>query len=148
MYAIHSNIQLEQAITENLSLAIGYVHSAGRRIPIYRNVNLLNPIRFLADGRPVFSPLVNTATRHDLRFNVIQMVESVGVSQYDALTLQLTKRFSSGLQVSANYTLSKATDDAPEQNMTTGNIQGLVLSDPTNRSLDKGYSFSDQRHTL
>jgi hypothetical protein len=32
--------------------------------------------------------------------------------------------------------------------MTTQNIQGLVLSDPYNRSLDKGYSFADQRHTF
>ena len=53
------------------------------------------------------------------------------------LTLQLIKRFSHGLRLIANYTLSKATDDAPEQNLTTGNIQGLVLSDPTNRALTK-----------
>jgi hypothetical protein len=76
------------------------------------------------------------------------MVESAGVSEYNALTLQLTKRLSRGLQFSANYTLSKATDDAPEQNLTTGNIQGLVLSDPFNRRLDKGNSFADQRHTF
>ena len=55
---------------------------------------------------------------------------------------------SNGLTFLANYTFSKATDDAPEQNMTTGNIQGLVLSDPTDRSSDKGRSFSDQRHTF
>src|SRR5205823_4777269 len=86
--------------------------------------------------------------RFDPRFNNILMVESVGVSEYNALTLQLTKRFSRGLQFSVNYTLSKATDDAPEQNMTTGIIQGLVLSDPYNRRLDKGNSFADQRHTF
>jgi len=145
MYAIHTNIQLEQAITENLSLAVGYIHSGGQHIPIYRNINPINPTGVLADGRPVFGPPI---TRLDPRFNLIQMVESVGVSRYDALTLQLTKRFSRGLQFSANYTLSKATDDAPEQNLTTGNIQGLVLSDPTNRRLDKGSSFADQRHTF
>ena len=148
MYAIHANIQLEQAITENLSIAAGYIHSAGRHVPVYRNINPINPVRFLADGRPVFSPVVNAATRLDPRFNIIQMAESVGVSQYDALTLQLTKRFSRGLQFSTNYTFSKAADDAPEQNMTTGLIQGLVLSDPTHRSSDKGRSFSDQRHTF
>ncbi len=142
MYAIHSNIQLEQALTKNLSLAVGYVRSAGRHIPVYRNINAANPTRLLADGRPVFS------NRFDARFNVIQMVESAGNSNYDALTLQLNKRFSRGLQFSANYTLSKAMDDAPEQNTTTGNIQGLVLSDPTNRRLDKGNSFADQRHTF
>lgn len=143
MYALHFNFQIEQAITENLSLAAGFVHSGGRHIPVYRNINRVNPLRFLADSRPVFN-----ATRLDARFNVIQMVESVGVSRYDAFVLQLTKRLSRGLQLSANYTLSKATDDAPEQNLTTGNIQGLVLSDPTNRALDKGYSFADQRHTF
>jgi hypothetical protein len=76
------------------------------------------------------------------------MVESAGVSEYNALTLQLTKRLSRGLQFSLNYTLSKAEDDAPEQNLTTGIIQGLVLSDPYNRRLDKGNSFADQRHTF
>ncbi len=96
----------------------------------------------------MFSPTISAATRRDPRFNNILLVESAGVSQYDALTLQLTKRFSRGLQFSANYTLSKATDDAPEQNTTTGNIQGLVLSNPYNRRLDKGNSFADQRHTF
>ncbi len=148
MYAIHSNIQIEQALAKNLSLAVGYVHSSGCHIPIYRNINPINPIRSLADGRPVFSSLVSAASRLDPNFNNILMVESVGVSRYDAFTLQLTQRFSRGLQFSANYTLSKATDDAPEQNMAIGFSQGLVLSDPTNRRLDKGRSFADQRHTF
>jgi hypothetical protein len=147
MYAIHSNIQLEQAITQNFSFAIGYNHSGGRHIPVYRNINRI-PFGFLADGRRVFSNSVNSLTRFDPRFDNILMVESAGVSQYDALTLQLTQRFSRGLQFSLNYTLSKAEDDAPEQNMTTGNIQGLVLSDTFNRRLDKGNSFADQRHTF
>ncbi|MGI9166272.1 MAG: hypothetical protein ACR2G5_07785, partial [Pyrinomonadaceae bacterium] len=147
MSAIHANIQLEQAITNDLSFAVGYIHSAGRHIPVYRSINLI-PIRFLADGRPVFSRLVNPLTRYDRRFNNVLMVESAGVSEYNALTLQLTQRLSRGLQFSFNYTLSKAEDDAPEQNLITGNIQGLVLTDPNNRGLDRGYSFADQRHTF
>lgn len=152
MYAIHSNVQLEQGLAENLSLAAGYVHSGGRHIPVYRNINCLPVGATLADGRPLFGlatlPIISCTNRLFPQFQNIQMVESVGVSRYDALTLQLTKRFSRGLQFSANYTLSKATDDAPEQNMTTQNIQGLVLSDPHNRALDRGYSFADQRHTF
>jgi hypothetical protein len=147
MYAIHSNVQIEQAITENLSLAAGYIHSGGRHIAVYRNINLI-PTRFLADGRPVFDRAVNSATRFDPRFNNILIDEAAGVSRYDALTLQLTRRFSRGLQFSANYTLSKATDDAPEQNLATGNIQNLILTDPYNRRLDQGNSFADQRHTF
>ena len=155
MYAIHTNFQIEQAITENLSLAVGFVHSAGRHIPIYRQINCLPTGATLADGRPLFgiiNPVTNVISpctnRIFPQFQNIQIVESVGVSNYNALTLQLTKRFSRGLQFSASYTLSKATDDAPEQNLTTGNIQGLVLSDPTTRASDKGFSFADQRHTF
>ena len=148
MYAIHSNIQLEQVITENLSFTAGFVHSGGRHIPVYRNINVINPSRYLADGRGVYEGIINAETRRDPRFDAIEMAESVGVSQYAAFTLQLIKRFSQGIQFSAHYTLSKATDDAPEQNLTAGHIQGLVLSDPNNRALDKGPSFADQRHTF
>src|SRR6185436_16681241 len=147
MDAIHSNIQIEQAITENLALAVGYVHSSGRHIAVYRNINLI-PTRFLSDGRPVFDRAVNPATRYDPRFNNIFMAEAAGVSQYNALALQLTRRLARGLQFSANYTLSKATDDSPEQNLATGAIQNLILTDPFNRRLDKGSSFADQRHTF
>jgi hypothetical protein len=86
----------------------------------------------------------------DARVNVIQIAEAAGVSSYDAMTAQLTKRFSAGIQFAANYTLSRGVDDAPEQNVTysDGNRLLRALSDPTNRSLDKGYSYGDQRHTF
>jgi hypothetical protein len=159
MYAIHSSIQIEQALAEDLSLTAGYVHSAGRHIPVYSNVNCVPRANHLADGRPLYgtinvNPQTGTVTilpcteRIYSQFRNIQMAESGGVSAYDALTLQLTKRYSAGLQFSANYTLSKATDDAPEQNLTTGIFQGLVVSDPSNRGRDKGRSFADQRHTF
>lgn len=147
MYAIHANFQLEQEITRDTSFTLGYVYSSGRHLPTYRGINMI-PIRFLADGRPVFSKLVNPLTRFDPRFNNILMVESVGVSEYDALTLQLTKWHSRGLQFSLNYTLSKAMDDAPEQNLSATTVQNLILSNPYDRRLDKGNSFADQRHTF
>ena len=75
------------------------------------------------------------------------MAEAAGVSRYEALNLDLTQRFSRGFQFSAHYTLSKATDDAPEQNLTT-NGDVWVLSDPSDRSRDRGYSLADQRHTF
>ena len=50
---IHSNFQIEQAITENLSFAVGFIHSGGRHLPIYRNINCLPVGGTLADGRPL-----------------------------------------------------------------------------------------------
>lgn len=148
MYAIHANAQLEQALTQDLSFTVGYIHSSGRHIPLYRNINRINPTGTLADGRPIFSSSVSSATRLDPRFNNILMAESVGSSKYDALTLQLNKRFSKGYQFSVNYTLSKAEDDAPEQNLVATQSGGLVVQDPTNRKRDFGPSLADQRHTF
>lgn len=148
MYAIHANAQIEQALTSDLSFTAGFIHSSGRHIPLYRNINRINPTGSLADGRPIFSNTVNSTTRLDPRFNNILMAESVGNSKYNAFTLQLNKRFSKGYQFSANYTLSKAEDDAPEQNLVATQAGNLVVQDPTDRSRDFGPALADQRHTF
>jgi hypothetical protein len=143
-YAMHMNFQIEQSLTNDISFTGGFIHSGGRHIPVYRNINRIRVIRTLADGRPVFDTAA--ATRLDPRFGNILMAESVGNSNYNAATFQLTKRFSQGYQFSINYTLSKATDDAPEQNLVAAST--LSLSDPTNRAFDRGPSLADQRHTF
>ncbi|MEQ1762909.1 MAG: TonB-dependent receptor [Pyrinomonadaceae bacterium] len=147
LYAVHANIQLEQAISGNVSIAAGYFHSGGRHISAYRSINYI-PIRHLADGRPVFSQIVNPATRFDPRFNNILIAESAGTSSYDALTVQLIARNLKGVNISAHYTLSKATDDAPEQNIAFPNGTNLFLANPLDRSFERGRSFTDQRHTF
>lgn len=144
--AYHSNIQVEQALSNNFSATLGYIHSSGRHLPVYRNINPINPVATLADGRPVFSSAINSTTRLFPDFNNVLMVESVGNSEYNAGTFSLTKRFSQGYQFSANYTYSHSIDDAPEQNLVASS--NLVLSDPTNRRRDRGNSLSDQRHTF
>ncbi len=148
MYAIHSNVQVEQALTSDYSITAGFIHSSGKHLPLYRNINRINPVGTLADGRPIFSSTVSAATRMDPRFNNILIAESVGSSNYNAFTLQLNKRFSKGYQFSMNYTLSKSTDDAPEQNLVATQSGGLVVQDPTNRRRDFGPSLADQRHTF
>ncbi|MGB7070279.1 MAG: TonB-dependent receptor [Pyrinomonadaceae bacterium] len=148
MYAFHANVQIEQALTEDLSLTAGYIHSSGRHIPLYRNINRINPVGALADGRPIYSNTVNASTRLDPRFNNILMAEAAGNSNYNALTFQLNKRFSRGIQFSANYTLSKSEDDAPEQNLVATQVGSLVVQDPSDRNRDHGPSLADQRHTF
>lgn len=149
MYAIHANAQLEQALTQDLSFTVGYIHSSGRHIPLYRSINRIPSGLTLADGRPRFiTTAAGPGTRVDPRFNNILLAESVGNSNYNAFTLQLNKRFSKGFQFSANYTLSKAEDDAPEQNLVATQSGGLVVQDPTNRTRDFGPALADQRHTF
>ena len=147
LYAIHANFQFEQVLRDDASIAVGYVHSAGRHIPVYRSINYI-PLRFLSDGRPVYSGDIDPSTRFDPNFNNIQIAESAGVSRYDAFTVQFNARALKGINVSAHYTLSKATDDAPEQNVSFPNATSLFLSNPFDRGYDRGRSFADQRHTF
>jgi hypothetical protein len=143
---LHTNVQVEQALSQNFSLTVGAIHSRGNHIPIYRNINPINPVSTLADGRPKFDTVINANTRLYPNFNNVLLAESVGNSNYDAGTFQLTKRFANGYQFSANYTWSHSIDDAPEQNLVA--VTDFVLSDPTNRKRDRGDSVADQRHTF
>ena len=144
--AFHTNVQLEQALSSDYSFTIGYIRSRGNHLPVYRSINRALGATTLSDGRPIFN--ATQSTRFNTAFNNILVAESGANSDYNAATFQLAKRFSKGYQFSMNYTLSKATDDAPEQNL-VALVQGnLVLSDPTSRSRDKGPSVADQRHTF
>lgn len=153
MYAMHYQAQLEQAITNDLSITAGYIHSNGRHIPTYRQTNCVATGATLADGRPVYGTLnaqqtaiTPCSTKVNPSFNNIIIAESGGNSHYDAMTLQLNKRFSQGYQFSFNYTLSRARDNAPERNLQ--GVGAVSLTDPSNRDWDWAYGVADQRHTF
>ncbi len=148
LYAFHTNAQIEHALSNDFSVTAGIIYSKGTHIPVYRNINPINPVATLADGRPIFSSTITAATRLYPQFNNVLLAESVGNSNYTAAAISLNKRFSRGYQFSANYTFSHAIDDAPEQNLVATQFSNLVLSDPTNRSRDRGNSQADQRHTF
>jgi hypothetical protein len=63
---------------------------------------------------------------------------SVGTSSYNALQVDVSRRFSHGLSFRGVYTFSKVLDDGDSMNQTTaGNAPGLV-SNPYNLRADKG----------
>jgi hypothetical protein len=142
-----SNVQLERALGDQYSVAIGATYVTGSSLPVVNNINLINPTGTLADGRPIYSTTVSAATRRDPRFNVINSVESVGESTYKALTLQFTRRATNGVQFDFAYTLGKSEDNAPITG--TLSVQGDAgRADPSNLDRDLGPNVLDQRHTF
>jgi hypothetical protein len=142
-----NNLQVERQIGSNYSVAIGTTYTRGYNLPVISNINVINPIGRLADGRPIYSTAVNANTRRDPRYNVINMVESIGESDYRNLTLQLTRRAADGIQFDFSYTLGKSDDTAP----TTGtlSVQGDAgRSNPEDLEFDRGPNVLDQRHTF
>ncbi|MEP6945899.1 MAG: carboxypeptidase regulatory-like domain-containing protein [Acidobacteriota bacterium] len=145
MYAIHSNFQIEQALTANMSLEVAFVNSIAKHVPVYRNINCLPTGHTLADGRPIYGTSSKACSKPvETQFRRINIAESAGSLKYDALLLRILKRFSSGFQLSANYTLSRATDDAPEDN----GPGSVTQSDPSNRGVDKGSAYGDVRSSF
>jgi Carboxypeptidase regulatory-like domain len=137
-YTINSSIQITRQLTANDALTVGYVNTQARQLTYMRDVNLINPTSFLADGRPVYSTAVNASTRLYPQFNGIRLQDSGANANYNALIVNLTHRFSAGFSVNASYTWSHSLSDAPEL---WGYDQSTAIEDPTNRNRDYGNSI-------
>jgi hypothetical protein len=141
LYSYNANFTITHDLGKNFVLTASYLYTSGTHLPVYRNINLVPSGTFLADGRPIFS----SARVYPGLANILS-AESVGKSSYNGFNLNLEKRLSHGVLLSAYYTWSHAIDDAPEQN----NIDSsnFLLSDPTNRQRDRGNSLTDKRHSF
>ncbi len=145
-----NNITIERQIGDNYSLSLGVRHSRGYDLPVITDVNLagVTPVRYLADGRGVYSATVNASTRKDPRYNRVQLVQSIGQSWYKGFTVALTKRYSNGVHLALNYGWGKGIDTAPLGGATLA-IQGDAgRSDPVDLARDRGPNQLDIRHTL
>jgi hypothetical protein len=137
-YTINSSIQITRQLTQNDALTVGYVNTQARELTYMRDMNLINPTSYLADGRPVYSAAVNAATRLYPQFNGIRLMDSGANANYNALIVNLSHRVSAGFSVSASYTWSHSLSDTAEL---WGYDQSTAIEDPTNRNRDYGNSI-------
>ena len=108
-----TNVQVERAIRSDMSVAVGYVNSIGRNLPVLMDVNMIPTGQTLGDGRPVYSTAVGSATRVDPVFDHVNVFQSIGESTYNAFTATFNKRMTSGWQAQATYTFAHGEDNAP-----------------------------------
>ena len=142
-----SNVQMEHAFRRDLTFSVNLMYAKGSSLPVVTDVNLINPTGALADGRGIYSTAVNASTRLDPRFNHINQVQSIGDSTFNALTLQLNKRFAKGLTFNVQYSLGKGLDNAPMLTQLT--VQSEAgRSDPVNLDRDRGPNPLDMRHNF
>jgi hypothetical protein len=137
MYGHNANFQIEREMVKDLAVNVQYAFWGHHFAPASRDINVGAPVRFLSDGRPVFS---GAANRPDPRFRRILLIDTGSNANYHALDVTARKRFSRGLQFSATWSWSHALSDS--------DLQGGVITDPTNRRLDYGNSGTDVRHTF
>ena len=144
-----SNVQLDRALTRDLALGVGYVNSTGRNLPLLLNSNVIPIGATLPDGRPIYSRTVNAATRVDPNFDIVREIASTGESQYNALTVSLSKRMSHGWQLSAFYTYADAKDvGVIGGRYVIGSTDTEAISDPSDQGRDYGYTSWNVKHSF
>jgi hypothetical protein len=142
-----TNAQLERAFARDFTGSIGVMYAKGSQLPVVTDVNLINPIGALADGRPIYSTTVSAGTRLDPRFNHILEAQSLGSSTFKSMTLQMNKRFASGLSFNVQYSLGKGLDNTPLLTQLTVQAEP-GRSDPSNLDRDLGPNPLDMRHSF
>ena len=137
-YTINTSIQITRQLSKNDALTVGYVNTQARELTYMRDMNLINPTSYLADGRPVYSAAVNATTRLYPQFNGIRLMDSGASANYNAMIVNLTHRFGAGFTANASYTWSHSLSDAPEL---WGYDQSTAIQDPTSRKGEYGNSI-------
>jgi len=158
------SLRIEQEITPNTSLTMGYVGSHGYHEIVGLDANTpvpvicpaspcpaVYPANFPAPlaGTPVpagtyYIPAGTPKANHTLANTWTWF--SAADSNYNALELNLNHRFSHDVSLRANYTWSKALDDGDSLNQTTaGNAPGLVAN-PYDIRADYGRATYDVRN--
>jgi hypothetical protein len=137
-YTVNTSLQIQRSLSNNDAITVGYVNTGARALTYLRNINPINPVSFLPDGRPVYSTAVNAATRLDPRFNNITLQDVGAITDYNALIVSYAHRLAQGISVNASYTWSHSISDAPDANSFE---QNTYIEDNTNRRRDRGNSI-------
>jgi hypothetical protein len=160
---ISYSLRVQQQLSPNTSLTVGYVGSHGYHEIIGIDANepfqvicpaapcpATYPATFPAGiaGTPVPAGayFVPTTTKANPALANTWTYFSEGVSSYNALQVDLNRRFSDGLTLRGVYTFSKVLDDGDSVNATTSGGGPALASNPINLRSDKGRGTFDVTH--
>ena len=133
-----SNVQYERSFGQDLTASVSLMYAKGYQLPVVTDVNLINPVSTLADGRPVYLTAVNANTRLDPRFNHINEVQSIGDSTFKSMTLQVNQAHEPRPDVQrASTRFGKGTDNTPLLTQLTVQSEN-GRSDPTQPGSRRG----------
>jgi hypothetical protein len=126
----------------------------GGTIPASVNPDILNNnVGLLADALDrrtqgvglAAAGLADNFFRPNPQFSIAGVGCTCSSSAYNALQIQLQRRFASGFAFAGNYTLARSTDDVSNDTRGAG-TELVVPSDPRRLSRDQGRSDFDVRH--
>ncbi len=145
-YVRTASIGYEHQLGQTMSASADYIHTSGRDQFIWTN---LNPGIKATTGRTatlVRTDLQGLAQRLGISpfTNDVRVRENIAETEYDAINMQLDKRFSQFWSARVSYTLSSARGN------TSGFTDGdtFQVLDQLNLDLNEGPTDFDRRHNL
>ncbi len=157
-YSEQGTLAVERQLGHDVSLTASYIWSRGLQLLTSRDLNIGAPgpnVTYAIDDAAgnvtgsFSTPVYLAANRVDPRYGRVVQDENGLKSYYNALALQVNKRFSRGFQALLSYTWSHAIDDGQGTS-----LDALYYATPTlttyngNYAFDKGSSALDQRHRM
>jgi hypothetical protein len=160
---ISYSLRVQQQLSPNTSLTVGYVGSHGYHEIIGIDANepfqvicpaapcpatypATFPVGIAGTPMPAGAYFVPTTTKANPALANTWTYFSEGVSSYNALQVDLNRRFSSGLTLRGVYTFSKVLDDGDSVNATTSGGGPALAANPFNLRSDKGRGTFDVTH--
>jgi hypothetical protein len=157
------SLRIQQEITANTAITLGYVGSHGYHELIGIDANEPIPVICPASPCPATYPstfpagiagtavpagtyYVPTSTRSNNSLANTWTYFSEGVSTYNALQVDIRHRFSSNFSVRGVYTWSKSLDDGDSLNATTSGGEPALASNPYYLPADKGLANFNVRN--
>ena len=158
-YTEQGDIAIERTLGKSTTLTTSYVWNRGKRLWTARDLNV-GPLsstvynftvldsNYQPTGRVYSTPIYLLSNRVDPNYTRVVQVENDGKQWYDALVVQLHKKFGHGFLGTVIYTWSHELDE--DQGQGSG---ALSFSSPSsmyngNYSYDKGTGALDQRQRL
>jgi hypothetical protein len=160
---ISYSLRIQQELSPNTSLTVGYVGSHGYHELIGIDANEPFPVICPASPCPAHYPatfpagiantpvpagtyFVPTTVRANPTIANTWTWFSEGTSSYNALQVDVNRRLSEGLTLRGVYTFSKVLDDGDSLNATTSGGGPALASNPFNLKADWGLGTFDIRH--
>ncbi len=134
-YSAQFNFGVSRLLAKELSLDLAFNHYRGIHIQLDQETNFKPTGVFIPGIGPQLTAINPTIGQYN-------NYSSIGNSNYNGMTVSLTKRYSGWSTFQVHYTLSHSIDDVTDYN------SSFAAHDPTNLRLEKATSSFDVRHNF